>query len=158
MRDGKKQFLETIGYLFMTEFTPIEAIIGGGLIGVASVLLMGLHGRIAGMTGILAGLLPPFVADKGWRAAFLAGAIAGPLALFWMTGNSVEFENPVPLLAMIFGGFIVGIGVNYGSGCTSGHGVCGMARLSRRSIVATAIFMVSTLITVYVVRHILGAY
>ncbi|WP_424981762.1 YeeE/YedE family protein [Maritalea sp. S77] len=142
----------------MTEFTPVEAIIGGGLIGIASVLLMGLHGRIAGMTGILAGILPPFSADKGWRIAFLLGAITGPLAIFLITGAPVDFVNPVPLWAMVLGGVIVGIGVNYGSGCTSGHGVCGMARFSVRSIAATATFMLSTFITVYVVRHILGIF
>lgn len=142
----------------MTEFTPVEAIIGGGLIGIASVLLMGLHGRIAGMTGILAGILPPFSADTGWRIAFLLGAITGPLAIFLITGAPVDFVNPVPLWAMVLGGVIVGIGVNYGSGCTSGHGVCGMARFSVRSITATATFMLSTFITVYVVRHILGVF
>ncbi len=142
----------------MTEFTPFEAIIGGGLIGVASVLLMALHGRIAGMTGILAGVLPPFAADKNWRLAFLLGAIGGPLAIFILTGAPVDFQNPVPIWAMIVGGVIVGIGVNYGSGCTSGHGVCGMARFSIRSIAATATFMLATFITVYVVRHVLGVF
>lgn len=140
----------------MTEFTPFESILGGSLIGLASVLLMAFHGRIAGMTGILAGILPPTQADWAWRATFLLGAIAGPVAVSIFTGAPVPFDNPVSLGAVIIGGFIVGVGVNYGSGCTSGHGVCGMARLSSRSMVATAVFMLFTFITVYVVRHILG--
>jgi len=140
----------------MTEFTPFEAILGGSLIGLASVLLMAFHGRIAGMTGILAGILPPTQVDWAWRATFLLGAIAGPVAVAMFTGTPVPFENPVSLGAVIIGGFIVGVGVNYGSGCTSGHGVCGMARLSLRSIAATATFMAATFVTVYVVRHILG--
>ena len=140
----------------MTSFTPFEAILGGSLIGLASVLLMAFHGRIAGMTGILAGVLPPIQKDWDWRVSFLLGAILAPVLVSMLTGAPVPFDNPVSIWAVIIGGFIVGIGVNYGSGCTSGHGVCGMARLSLRSITATAIFMVSTGITVFVVRHIIG--
>lgn len=142
----------------MTSFTPFEAILGGSLIGLASVLLMAFHGRIAGMTGILAGVLPPFQADWAWRASFLVGAIVAPIVLSAATGQPVPFDNPVSIWAVIIGGVIVGIGVNFGSGCTSGHGVCGMARLSLRSIVATITFMLFTFITVYVVRHIFGGF
>jgi uncharacterized membrane protein YedE/YeeE len=142
----------------MTSFTPFEAILGGSLIGLASVLLMAFHGRIAGMTGILAGVLPPIQSDWAWRVSFLVGAIVAPIGVTFFTGQPVPFENPVSLWAVIIGGVIVGIGVNFGSGCTSGHGVCGMARLSLRSIVATLIFMIVTFITVYVVRHILGGF
>ncbi len=140
----------------MTEFTPWLSLAGGVLIGFSAVLLMGLHGRIAGMTAILAGIIPPFPSDWTWRAAFLAGAVAGPLV--WLAaGNDIEFAVPLTMPTLIAGGLIVGIGVTYGSGCTSGHGVCGMARLSRRSIVATLVFMAFSIATVYVIRHVAGA-
>lgn len=136
-----------------TEFTPVAAIGGGALIGLASVLLMALHGRIAGMTGILGGIIPPLAADWPWRAAFLAGSVVAP-ALVLAAGIDVPFDVPVSTAALVIGGVIVGFGATLGSGCTSGHGVCGMARLSPRSIVATLVFMASTFATVYVVRHI----
>lgn len=138
-----------------TEFTPIAALTGGVLIGLASVLLMAFHGRIAGMTGILGGIVPPLASDWVWRAAFLAGAIIAP-ALLLTAGFEVPFDVPVSTAALIGGGVIVGLGATVGSGCTSGHGVCGMARLSPRSIVATLVFMASTFATVFVVRHVLG--
>lgn len=139
-----------------TEFTPIASLAGGALIGLATVLLMATHGKIAGMTAILNGVIPPFPADWAWRAAFLAGAIGAP-AVIVALGGEIAFAVPVSTMAMIVGGVIVGVGVTYGSGCTSGHGICGMARLSPRSIVATLIFMATTFITVFVVRHVLGA-
>lgn len=140
----------------MTEFTPFLSLLGGGLIGLAAVLLMAFHGRIAGMTGILSGLVPPFSGDPVWRAAFLAGAIGAPASILATTGYAVPFESPTPAPWLIAGGLIVGAGVCFGSGCTSGHGVCGLARLSPRSIVATLTFMASTAITVFVVRHVVG--
>ncbi|APH73195.1 YeeE/YedE family protein [Aquibium oceanicum] len=140
----------------MTEFTPWLSLSGGLLIGLSAVLLMALHGRIAGMTAILAGIIPPFPSDWAWRAAFLAGAIVAPLG--WLAaGNEIAFAVPLSTPTLVIGGLIVGIGVTYGSGCTSGHGVCGMARLSRRSIVATLVFMAFSIATVYVMRHVLGA-
>ncbi|MCB1421706.1 MAG: YeeE/YedE family protein [Nitratireductor sp.] len=139
----------------MTEFTPYYSLLGGVLIGLAATLLMAFHGRIAGMTGILQGVLPPLSADWQWRAAFLAGAIAAPF-VFTNLGGTIEFAVPVATLPMIIGGFIVGAGVYFGSGCTSGHGVCGMARLSPRSIAATLVFMTAAFITVYVTRHVIG--
>lgn len=139
----------------MTEFTPYYSLLGGVLIGLAATLLMAFHGRIAGMTGILQGVLPPLSADWQWRAAFLAGAIAAPF-VFTNLGGTIDFAVPVATLPMIIGGFIVGIGVYFGSGCTSGHGVCGMARLSPRSIAATVVFMIAAFITVYVTRHVIG--
>ena len=139
----------------ITEFTPYYSLLGGVLIGLAATLLMAFHGRIAGMTGILQGILPPFAADWQWRAAFLAGAIAAPF-VFTNLGGTIEFAVPVATLPMIIGGFIVGAGVYFGSGCTSGHGVCGMARLSPRSIAATLVFMTAAFITVYVTRHVIG--
>ncbi|MCO5135173.1 MAG: YeeE/YedE family protein [Phyllobacteriaceae bacterium] len=139
----------------ITEFTPYYSLLGGVLIGLAATLLMAFHGRIAGMTGILQGILPPFAADWQWRAAFLAGAVAAPF-VFTNLGGTIDFAVPVATLPMIIGGFIVGAGVYFGSGCTSGHGVCGMARLSPRSIAATTVFMIAAFITVYVTRHVIG--
>lgn len=143
---------------FETEFTPWQSLAGGGLIGLASVLLMLTLGRIMGATGILAGALTPMThPDTGWRLAILAGMVSGPLAVFALTGQMPAVEVPVSMPMLLIGGLIVGVGVTYGSGCTSGHGVCGMARLSRRSIAATATFMLTTAITVYVIRHLWGA-
>lgn len=142
----------------MTEFTPWLSSLGGGLIGLSAVLLMAVHGRVAGMTGILSGIIPPFASDWSWRAAFLVGAIAAPALILSITGYAIPFESTTPTLWLIIGGIIVGIGAHYGSGCTSGHGICGMARLSRRSIVATLVFMASTALTVFVVRHVLGGF
>lgn len=139
----------------MTEFTPWASLGGGVLIGIAAILLMAVHGRIAGMTGILSGILPPLGSDWSWRLAFLGGAIAAP-AIFLLLGGAVPFAVPVSTGALVIGGLIVGVGVFFGSGCTSGHGVCGMARLSPRSIVATCVFMIATFLTVFVTRHILG--
>ncbi|RRH73794.1 YeeE/YedE family protein [Falsigemmobacter faecalis] len=142
----------------MTEFTPLLSMTGGALIGFAAVLLMAFHGRIAGISGMLQGLLPPFAKDWGWRAAFLGGAIAAPVLIAALTGWRPEFVAPTPNLWLVIGGLIVGVGVQFASGCTSGHGVCGMSRLSIRSILATLTFMFSTGVTVYVVRHILGGF
>ncbi|WP_353143925.1 YeeE/YedE family protein [Paracoccus sp. (in: a-proteobacteria)] len=139
----------------MTEFTPVQSLLGGGLIGLAAVLLMALHGRIAGMTGILAGAFAS-QGDRGWRLAFLAGAVAAPALLAGLGGLRIAFDSPVPLVMTVLSGLLVGIGVTYSGGCTSGHGVCGMARLSRRSIMATLCFMLTAGLTVYVTRHLLG--
>lgn len=141
----------------ITEFTPWMSLSGGILIGLASVLLMGLFGRIMGATGILAGfVMPTSAADWGWRASLLAGMVTAP-ALYWViSGEAVTVDVPVSTTAMIVGGLIVGAGVTYGGGCTSGHGVCGIARLSPRSIVATVVFMVVAVATVYVTRHMIG--
>lgn len=139
----------------ITEFTPYESLFGGVLIGLSAIMLMAFNGRIAGMTGILTGVLPPYAKDNAWRIAFLVGAITGPV-IYTLAGGVVPFAVPITTPAMIIGGLIVGVGVTYGSGCTSGHGVCGMARLSPRSIVATLVFMVATFATVFVVRHVLG--
>ncbi len=140
-----------------TAFTPFASLGGGVLIGLASVLLMATVGRIMGATGIVAGLLQPVdFADWSWRAAMLVGMFSGPWAVFLMQGSLPAIEVPVSRGMLIAGGFIVGLGVTFGSGCTSGHGVCGMARLSPRSIVATGVFMLTAALTVYVVRHVIG--
>ena len=138
----------------ITTFTHFEAMLGGSLIGVAATALMALHGRIAGMTGILTGAILPGN-DWDWRVAFIAGAIAAPMAVLLLTGASLVFGGDLPAWAIGFGGLLVGIGVTYGGGCTSGHGVCGMARLSRRSTVATLTFMAAAFITVFVIRHVM---
>ena len=141
----------------LTTFTPIEAIAGGALIGFAAVAMMALHGHIAGMTGILGGAILPGNSDRVWRLAFLAGAIVAP-ALILSTGTPVPFAADIPAWAIILSGLLVGVGVMFGGGCTSGHGVCGIARLSPRSIVATATFMATTATTVFVIRHLLGGF
>ena len=138
-----------------TAFTPLQSTLGGVLIGLAAVLLMLTAGRVMGATGILSGAIwGP--SGRDWRIALLAGMVSGPLAYFSVTGGMPAIEVPVSAVAMVVGGFLVGVGVSYGSGCTSGHGVCGMARLSPRSIAATLTFMLTTGITVYVVRHVIG--
>lgn len=139
----------------MTDFTPFQSLFGGVLIGLSAVLLMAFHGRIAGMTGILSGVIPPLAPDWQWRAAFLAGAIVSPL-VYLLLGGAIPFEVPVSTGMLIVGGVIVGIGITYANGCPSGHGICGIARLSPRSIVAVITFMITAFITVYVVRHVIG--
>lgn len=140
----------------MTEFMPLMSFAGGLLIGLSAVLLMLSWGRIAGMTAIIGGILPPLGGDWPWKAAFLAGAILAPFALSF-SGYEVEYAVPVSTMALVIGGLIAGIGVTFGSGCTSGHGICGMARLSRRSIAATVTFMAFAILTVFIIRHVAGA-
>lgn len=137
----------------MTEFTPLMSIAGGLLIGLSAVLLMAFNGRIAGLTGIVGGIVPPLGGDWGWRAAFLAGAILAPIGYFAINGP-IEFSVPVEPMMLMLGGLIVGVGVTFGNGCPSGHGVCGIGRLSPRSMVATATFMVTAFITVFLIRHV----
>jgi uncharacterized membrane protein YedE/YeeE len=142
----------------VTDFTPLQSLGGGALIGLAAVLLMALHGRILGATGILGGLLRfDDLADWRLKAALLVGMAMGPLVLLWLTGSVPVVDIPVSPLAIVLGGVVVGVGVSYGGGCTSGHGVCGNARFSRRSLVATVTFMATAFATVYVTRHLIGA-
>lgn len=140
----------------MAPFDPLSALLGGVLIGIASVLLMVLTGRIAGISGIMGGLLSVGVGDKAWRVAFVAGLIGAPL-IFAATGQPVgEPDMPASWLVIAISGLLVGFGTRLGGGCTSGHGVCGLARFSPRSLVATAIFMAVAVMTVAVARHALG--
>ncbi|MFO1107023.1 MAG: YeeE/YedE family protein [Amaricoccus sp.] len=142
----------------MTSFTPLASLAGGALIGLAAVLLMAFHGRIMGATGVLTGaFLPTGPGDRGWRIALLAGMVSAPGLWRLVTGGWPTIDVPVPMAALVLGGLLVGVGVTLGGGCTSGHGVCGNARLSPRSIVATLTFMATCLATVFVVRHLLGA-
>ncbi len=139
----------------MENFTPISALVGGALIGIASALLFALNGRIAGVAGILGGLLPAAKDDAVWRILFLAGLIVGAFAYAALSGNApLQIDATLPVL--IAGGLITGFGARLGGGCTSGHGVCGLGRLSARSLVATAVFMATTFATVFIIRHIIG--
>ncbi len=141
----------------MTEFTPFASLVGGILIGLSAVFLMATLGRIMGATGILAGFIAPANrAEWLWRAMLLLGMISGPLLIRLFTGSFPVVDVPVTIGMMVLGGLLVGLGVTFGGGCTSGHGVCGNARFSKRSMVATMTFMITTFITVYVVRHVLG--
>ena len=140
----------------MTEFTPVSALAGGLLIGASAALLLLLNGRIAGISGILGGLLPPRSGDIVWRAAFIAGLVLAPV-LYAALGSSlppVSVATSPALLAVA--GLLVGFGARLGAGCTSGHGVCGIGRGSPRSLVATAVFIIVAIATVFVTRHVAG--
>lgn len=140
----------------MTEFTPYTALLGGVLIGAAAALLMLCNGRIAGISGILAGVMLPAVADNAWRYCFIAGLLFGP-PLFRVLGIALpEVQVSGSIGGWIAAGLLVGFGTQLGGGCTSGHGVCGLARFSVRSLVATLLFMFAGGMTVFVVRHVLG--
>lgn len=141
----------------MTEFTPIASFAGGMLVGAAAVMLMAFNGRIAGISGILVRLLPPYEDNALTdRIGFVAGLIAAPLVYSLATGSpeAQTVSGNLPLMAAA--GILVGLGAVYGGGCTSGHGVCGLSRLSVRSLAATATFMATGFLTVLVVRHMLG--
>jgi uncharacterized membrane protein YedE/YeeE len=140
----------------MVNFTPISAAIGGGLIGLSAVLLMLLTGRIAGISGIFGGLLDPGNNDKGWRIAFIAGLILTPVISGWIGYAMPTPKMPASWTVIIAAGLLVGFGARLGGGCTSGHGICGVARWSDRSIAATVIFMLVAILTVAVTRHLLG--
>lgn len=127
------------------------------MIGTAAVLLMLVAGRIMGATGVLAGaVLPASRDDAVWRWVMIAGMVTAPGIFLWITGDWPEITVPVSTPMLIVGGVLVGVGVTFGGGCTSGHGVCGIARFSPRSLVATAVFMVACAATVFVVRHVVG--
>jgi uncharacterized membrane protein YedE/YeeE len=136
-------------------FTPASALIGGAIIGAAAALFAVLNGRIAGVSGILGGLARPQAGDISWRIAFVAGLIAAPLAWRLLAAlPEIRVDASVPVL--VAAGLLVGVGTRYGGGCTSGHGVCGVSRMSPRSIVATLAFMAAGFATVYVARHLIS--
>ncbi len=137
----------------MTAFDPFSALLGGILIGIASVLLMMLIGRIAGISGILGGALARNSNDAIWRLAFIAGLIVAPLLMGFLGRPLAEPQMPTSWIQVIAAGLLVGFGARLGGGCTSGHGVCGIARLSARSIAATCIFMASAMVVVAIMRH-----
>jgi uncharacterized membrane protein YedE/YeeE len=136
-------------------FTPLASLAGGLLIGLGAAVLLLANGRIAGISGIAGGLLRPARGDIGWRIAFVLGLLAAPLG--WLALQAMPPAQIDHTPAMLAGaGLLVGLGTRFGNGCTSGHGVCGIARLSPRSLMATACFMLAGFLTVYVVRHVLG--
>ena len=139
-----------------TDFTPWASLFGGGLIGLAAVMVMGLFGGIAGISGITRGAWPRARRDWDWRLAFLVGLVLAPLGWRLVTGEAVQQTVSSDLLAMGLAGLLVGFGTTWGSGCTSGHGVCGLARLSQRSAAAVAAFFASAVLTVFVLRHVAG--
>ena len=139
----------------MTEFTPILSFSGGILIGLSAAAAFFLFGRVLGMTGIVARALDFDFGEGSWRLFFLFGLVGTPLVLSMIAPTPHGFE-PMGLIPMIVGGFLVGYGTRVGSGCTSGHGICGISRLSKRSIAATCTFMTTAVITVFVIRHVSG--
>ena len=136
-------------------FTPWSSLAGGALIGLAAAMLALLNGRIAGISGVLGGLLKPVRGDIGWRVAFVAGLLSAPL-LYLLGDIEIHMQIDAGYAALVLAGLLVGFGTRYGSGCTSGHGVCGLSRLSGRSLAATAAFMGAGFATVFVTRHLLG--
>lgn len=138
-----------------THFTPHTAFAGGLVIGVAAAVFALLLGRIAGISGIVAGVLRPERGDVGWRLAFIAGMLLAP-ATYGIFDAMPQLEIDASYPLVIASGVIVGIGTRFGAGCTSGHGVCGISRRSRRSVLATASFMTAGFVTVFVTRHLLG--
>ena len=141
----------------MDNFTPISAAIGGAMIGLSAVWLMASAGRIAGISGILGGAFTASPRDRIWRWTFLLGLLVGPLCVSWFRPDLLKAEFPVTGPLLIVAGICVGIGTQLGNGCTSGHGVCGNARLSMRSLLATLTFMTTGVLTVLVVRFVVGA-
>lgn len=138
----------------MEGFTPVLSTVGGVLIGLAAVALLYFNGRIAGISGIMGGVLRPQQGDTLWRAVFLAGLIGGALAILWLHPASMALRIDVSDPTVILAGFLVGLGTRIGNGCTSGHGVCGVGRLAPRSIVASAVFFASAVLTTYLIRHV----
>ena len=136
-------------------FTPWSALAGGGLVGISVALLILLNGRIAGITGIIGGLFIPAKGDAAWRVAFTFGLIIAPI-IWLLFGKLPEITIDANYGLLVIAGLIVGFGARLGSGCTSGHGVCGISRLSPRSIIATLAFMGTGFLTVFIARHLLG--
>ncbi len=141
----------------MEHFTPVSALLGGVMIGLAVSALLLLNGRIAGISGILGGSLEASKDDLLWRIFFLTGLVLGPWLVTAVRGRFPEMVMQAPLLILVVAGVLVGFGTRLGKGCTSGHGVCGVARASPRSIVATVVFFLAAAITVFITHHVLGA-
>ena len=137
-------------------FTPIPSLLGGVILGVAAVLYVLLHGRILGISGIVSGLMHPIQGDRAWRIVLVLGLLTAPLlaALFFEIRPIVQID--ADWFAVILAGLLVGFGSQYGSGCTSGHGICGLSRLSPRSLVATLSFMCAGFLMAFVLRHLIG--
>lgn len=137
-------------------FTPWASLAGGVVIGIAAAMFILLNGRIAGISGVLGGLMKPMRGDISWRAAFIAGLVGAPL-LYALFAELPRPQIDSGYTGLVVAGLLVGVGTRYGSGCTSGHGVCGISRLSPRSLVATAAFMLAGFASVFIVRHLIGA-
>jgi hypothetical protein len=137
-------------------FNPLSALVGGALIGIAASLLLLANGRIAGISGILGSALRPVCPDRSWRLLFLLGLPLGALLAWALGGRGPAPEMAASAPVLVLAGLLVGLGTQLGSGCTSGHGVCGLARRSKRSLVATLTFMFTGAVTVFMVRHLLG--
>lgn len=140
----------------MDTFDPISALLGGLLIGASAALFLVLNGRIAGVSGVLGGLIHPARSEIGWRLAFLAGLLVAPLLYVAMGGALPPIGLTPSIGLLIVAGLIVGFGTRLGAGCTSGHSVCGIGRGSPRSLAATAVFMSTAILTVFITRHVLG--
>jgi uncharacterized protein len=136
------------------DFTPLSGLVGGLLIGLATVLMMLLNGRIAGISGIVGGLLARRSSEVGWRVVFLSGLLLGAFVYMLATGSPVPVQIQTSLPLLVVAGLLVGFGTRLGSGCTSGHGVSGIARFSKRSIVATLVFIGAAMITVFLTNHV----
>jgi len=136
-------------------FTPWSALSGGALVGIAAAMFALLNGRIAGISGVVGGLFRPTAGDVAWRVAFVTGLVGSPL-LYALFAVLPKPQIAADYGALVLAGLLVGVGTRYGSGCTSGHGVCGLSRLSPRSLVATVMFMVAGFVTVFVTRHLFG--
>jgi uncharacterized membrane protein YedE/YeeE len=142
----------------MDEFTPLLSLTGGLLIGVAAISLLLSHGRIAGISGIISGILHPEKEDSLWRVVFILGMLAGAMLIHWFHPDALEIEIDVSSAGILLAGFLVGMGTRIGNGCTSGHGVCGIGRLSIRSIVAVIVFFSCAAITTWFIRHVMGGF
>jgi uncharacterized protein len=140
----------------MTSFTPFASLAGGALIGLAASIFLLTTGRIAGISGIVGGLLTPRAGDVGWRASFVAGLLAAGVGLFFLAPETIVGSSSRSMAATGVAGLLVGFGVRMGNGCTSGHGVCGLTRMSRRSLVATASFMATGMLTATLIQQLNG--
>jgi uncharacterized protein len=142
----------------MIQFTPGTALLGGALIGAAAALLLWFNGEIAGVSGVLRGLLPPRRGAILWRLLFIIGLVGGAALYYRLLGNAPLARPDFPHSLLVAAGLLVGFGTGLARGCTSGHGVCGLARLSPRSLAATACFLIVAVIATYVVRHVIGIF
>jgi uncharacterized membrane protein YedE/YeeE len=140
----------------MHNFTPWSALVGGLLIGLSATLLLWLNGRLAGISGVLGELLPPRAPDSVWRWLFLTGLVVGAGGYAALTGSATPVRSGFPIPLLLLAGLLTGFGTARANGCTSGHGVCGLARFSVRSLVATVVFLVVAVFTTFVLRHVIG--
>ena len=141
----------------LENFTPVSALLGGALIGLSASLLLLLNGRMAGISGIMNGLFGAPKKEWVWRGLFLLGLVLGAAIFQLLSNDSLQLRQGYPILLIVLGGFLVGVGTRMGSGCTSGHGICGIASFSIRSITATVTFMLAGMVTVFILKHLLGA-